>query len=371
MSTLKGKPRLVIGSVLRPVDDHRMYEKLGIALSELGKHEIHIVGSVSQGRVRHKNIVFHSLFAFKRLSVKRFFAPIRFLKCLFQLKPEVVVVNSTDLLQVTICYKILFGGILVYDVLENNGANVMFANTFRPFVRRSLAAVVRLQEWMSRPFVDEYWLAERVYESELRFVKDKFRLVENRFALINDIIIRPRRGMHRLLYSGTISESYGAFDAIALVKRLHAVDSRFTLTIIGVAAQRSVRERLYKAVEGLSFITLVGIEHYVSHGLIIKYIQLSDIGLLPYRVNKAIEYRIPTKFYEYLAFSFPFVTSNHPFWQESCLPHSTLVGFMDFESLLVEDWVGLFKSILGNTNHYSLDKAYYTNIFSNFYEDFC
>ena len=79
MSSSKGKPRLVIGSVLRPVDDHRMYEKLGIALSELGKHEIHIIGSRSQGRVRDKNIVFHPLFDFKRLSVKRFLAPVRFL----------------------------------------------------------------------------------------------------------------------------------------------------------------------------------------------------------------------------------------------------------------------------------------------------
>ncbi len=371
MNGRSSKPRLVIGSVLRPVDDHRMYEKLGIALDELGKHAVHIIGFRSQALVRHKNIVFHPLFDFKRLSVERFLAPVRFLKKLFQLKPEVVIVNSPDLLQVTICYKILFGKKIVYDILENYHANVMFANTFKPFVRCWLASGVRLTEWLSRPFIDEYWLAERVYEVELPFVKNKFRMVENRFAQLTDVVVRPRRGRHRLLYSGTIAEAYGVFDAIDLVKRLHAVDSRYTLTIIGFAAQPSVQDRLYKVVEGHGYIQLIGIHHYVPHSLIFKQIQQSDIALLPYRVNAAVAHRIPTKFYEYLAFSLPFIVAPNVFWQENCLLHSTTVGFMDISDCKEEDFIGMCKVLLGNTNIYGLDKEYYTIIFSNFYRDFC
>ena len=370
--TEQGKrlPRLVIGSVLRPVDDHRMYEKLGLALANTGKHEIHIVGFCSQGHVRSKNIVFHPVFCAERLSARRFLSPIAFFKTLLKLKPEVVVVNSPDLLIVTISYKILFGKKIIYDVLENYAANIMFANTFPVFVRRPLAAFVRITEAATCPWVDEYWLAERVYAEELSFTKGKNRLVENRFVPPTDVVLAPRRGYHRLVYSGTVAESYGVFDAIDFAKRLHAVDDRFRLVVVGYAAQSAIRERLYKETSGISFIQLVGISHWVPHNEVLKYLYWADIGLLPYRVNQATQRRIPTKFYEYVFFSLPFLVSKNAYW-DFAKKMSGRVSYVDFQSVDVEGAICLLQSFLNIKTHEMvsislLDKAYYSNIISIF-----
>ncbi|MDJ1492412.1 glycosyltransferase [Cytophagaceae bacterium DM2B3-1] len=356
--------RIVIGSVLRPVDDHRMYEKLGLGLLACHKHEIHIVGSLGKKGVRSKNIAFHELFNFERLSGRRFLAPISFFRKLIQLKPEVVVVNSPDILIVSCAYKIIFGSLLVYDVLENYYANVMFANTYRAFVRHILAHGVRFVEQVTRPFIDEYWIAERAYKEELPFVRSKFRIIENKFALVSDVLVRPRRGIYRLLYSGTIAESYGIFNAIALVKYLHSIDPRFELTIVGFAGQLSVRKRLVEEVSGCNFISLVGIDRYVGHQDIIRYIQNADIGLLPYQVNQATVNRIPTKFYEYLALLLPFVVAKEPFWEKELLPYSSQVRFYNFSQVCYDGFISLLRDLYINTNTINFRSSYYTTIFS-------
>jgi hypothetical protein len=359
-------PHLVIGSVLRPVDDHRMYEKVGLALAATDKFDVHIVGFCSQGRVRSKNITFHQVFRAERLSARRFLSPIAFFKTLLKLKPEVVVVNSPDLLIVTISYKILFGKKLIYDVLENYAANIMFANTFPLFVRYPLAAFVRLTEAAAYPWVDEYWLAERVYREELIFTKGKDCLVENRFVSPTDVASAPRRGYHRLVYSGTVAESYGVFDAIDFAKRLHAVDNRFCLVIVGYAAQPAVRKRLYQETASFPFIRLVGISHWVPHTEVLKYIYWADIGLLPYRVNQATRRRVPTKFYEYAALSLPFLASKNAYWDffEESFKKAELVDFQSFDE---NDMILLLISLsVSSVSSLVLDNSYYTNIFSIF-----
>ena len=360
------KPNLVIGSVLRPVDDHRMYGKLGIHIAALDVCQVHIVGFCSQGNVRNGTILFHPLFDFPRMSVRRFLSPIGFLKKIIQLKPETVIVNSPDLLIVTILYKILFGKKIFYDVLENHAANILFANTYPLFVRRPLAFIVRLVESLSRPFVEGYWLAERAYEHELPFVKGKYTLIENRFAPLTDVVVKPRRGSFRLLYAGTISESYGVFEAIALAKRLFAADSRFCLTLIGYAAQPSIRRRVYEECAGCPYIELIGIGSLVPHSRILESIRLSDIGLLPYRVNDAVKHRIPTKFYEYAAFSLPMIISQNPFWEDSLAAYSTSTHYVDFHEASTEDIIFRIHELTDTGfSNYSIDATYYTYIFSN------
>ncbi len=360
------KRNLVIGSVLRPVDDHRMYEKLGVHIAALDVCHVHIVGFCSLNNVRHGTITFHPVFSFPRLSVRRFLSPLRFLKKLFQLKPETVIVNSPDLLIVTICYKILFGKKMFYDVLENYAANILFANTYPLFVRRPLAFFVRAVESVTSSFVDGYWLAERVYAHELPFVKHKYTIIENRFVPLTDVVVRPRRGRHRLLYSGTISESYGVFDAIALVKRLHATDSRFHLTIIGYAAQSSVQRRIASECKNIAFIDLIGINVLVPHSQILDKIRCCDIGLLPYRLNQAVRHRIPTKVYEYAVFSLPMQMSRNTYWSESFDAYAHLIQYVDFNTANIGD-----TSIeILNNNNISLDSSYYTHIFSKLKECF-
>ena len=38
------KSTVVIASVLKPVDDSRMYEKIGLTLAESGRYDVHVIG---------------------------------------------------------------------------------------------------------------------------------------------------------------------------------------------------------------------------------------------------------------------------------------------------------------------------------------
>ena len=62
------KPQiLVIASVLKPVDDVRMYKKFGKSLARTGKYAVNIVGFQTQATLDDAAIRFHPLFGFSRL----------------------------------------------------------------------------------------------------------------------------------------------------------------------------------------------------------------------------------------------------------------------------------------------------------------
>ncbi len=323
----------MIASALKPVTDPRMYEKMGMALVRRGNHEVHVMGFCSRKHVCVPNMYFHVLLCANRLSWKRFTVSLKYYKKLLQVKPDVIVVNSPDLLIVTVIYKILFRPAFIYDIRENYYYNLVYGNAFPVFTRNMFALFVRGVEWCTRPFADAYLLAERCYTWELPFVKGKYEVVENKFEPLTDVLVVPRRrGRYRLLYTGTIAESYGIYEAVALAKALHGVDTRYTLTIIGYEARPAERQRLRELVEGVPFIRLVGLDHPVPHEQIIRAIGESDLALAPYRDNRSFRDKIPTKFYEYIYHRIPFLIPRNALWEAFCHPYrATLcIDFFDF-----------------------------------------
>ncbi len=113
------KFKILLASVLKTVDDTRMYEKIGMALAKIDKAEIHIVGFASNNVSSYDNIEFHGIFNFNRLSPKRLLASWKLWRLLLKLKPEVIIVNTHELLIVITLYRILFGCKLLYDIPEN------------------------------------------------------------------------------------------------------------------------------------------------------------------------------------------------------------------------------------------------------------
>lgn len=308
---------VVLASLLKPVDDVRMYEKFGVALTQLPELSIHIIGFVSKRAVSHPGITFHPLFNFPRLSVQRFTASWKYYKMLVQLKPDIIVVTSADLLIVTSIYKILFGSIIIYDVQENYYCNLLHMGTFSFPVNYFLAASVRIAEWLTRPFIFRYFLAEKVYCKELQFTRNKRTVVENKYHPVNLATPLPlvtRKSRFHLLYTGTISEQYGVYRAIQLVKALYAIDSRYQLTIVGYCAKASEYVNLLREVNRLPFVELIGGNYLVPHSEILTYIQTCGAGLLPYLPNVCTANRIPTKLYEYLYYQLPVLLPHNPLW---------------------------------------------------------
>lgn len=311
------KKKLVIASVLKPVNDSRNYEKTAISINKFGNYEVYLVGQRVWELPMGSPVLFNPLFSFQRLSPKRLLAGWIFFRYLCRLRPEVVIITTFELLKPAVFYKLFLGGKLLYDVQENYYRNLVYTNSFPPVLKNILAVAVRLWEYATRPFVNHYLLAEKNYEKEFSFTRNKSTILENK---IPRSFVLPRQergdGTILLLYTGTIAENYGIFEAIALAKLLHQREPRIRLAIAGFAAQKEVLEKVKEAITGFAFISLTGGSDIVPHRQILQLIASADLGLISYRPDKSTENCIPTKLYEYLAHRLPYLVGSNPVWRE-------------------------------------------------------
>jgi len=308
-----------------------MYEKFGISLAQTNNYEIHIAGfkivdcpedlglnlnfksQIRNPKSEIPNIFFHPLFNFKRLNIKRFFAAWKFYILLLKLKPQLIILNTPELLIVTCLYQIIFGSKLYYDVQENYYRNIAFTKVYPPIIRNLIAILVRCLEHVTRPFIDHYFLAERNYEQEFSFSKGKSTIIENKYKVLNSKLeIGNLKSKISLLYTGTIAEKRGIFEAVELAKQLYEIDQKVTLTIIGYCALKKTLKRLIASVSGFNFIHLIGGDKLVPHTQIIEAIPKADFGLVSYQPNKSTENCIPTKMFEYMAHKLPMIVQYNP-----------------------------------------------------------
>ncbi len=296
------KKKIVIASVLKPVDETRMFSKLGASLVK-DTCEVSIIGFAPAEKQSPSNspIALYPIGPFPRLSLQRLLAPARiFLQCL-RLKPAVLIITSHELLVGAILLRALVGTKIVYDVRENYYLNLLHTNAFPVLVRWPLALYVRSIEYLTSPFIHHFLLAEQVYARQLNFLGTRFTILENKHLLEKDQDVNTQTGFHRLLFTGTLAETTGVFTAIHLTKRLHELDSKIELTIIGYAAQQECQQRLKHEADTHAFINLIGVDKHVPHHQIIQEISRADFGFICYPDNVSTRGRIPTKFFEYAA----------------------------------------------------------------------
>ena len=316
------KTKIVVASVLKPIDDTRMFEKIGISLSQTNKYEINIIGFYSKKLPKPDNIIFHPIFNFKRLNISRLLPPVRFLNKLIQLKPELVIINTHELLMVTILYKILFGAKIIYDIRENYYRNIRYTKTFAYPLRPLLAGYVRGKEYLSRVFFDHYFLAESAYENEFTFSAGKSTIIENKYrplALTSPPVKRPARSDNStsnitIIFTGTLAESTGVFECIDLVKKLHKKAPEVRLIIAGYCSMSKTLKRLRQTIEKFDFIQLIGGHKLLSHHDILKVISKADFGVIYYPWNPSTMNTRPTKLFEYLGNHLPILLQDHKPW---------------------------------------------------------
>jgi glycosyltransferase involved in cell wall biosynthesis len=120
----------------------------------------------------------------------------------------------------------------------------------------------------------------------------------------------------RLLYSGTISELNGVWEAIALTEQLHQIwPTGARLTIIGFCQQPALLQKMQeKAAVNPTWLTLIGGAELVPHAGIVAEMSRSHLGLLPYRPHPSTERCRPTKLFEYLAHGLPVLVPANPLW---------------------------------------------------------
>ncbi|MGC3946582.1 MAG: glycosyltransferase [Chryseolinea sp.] len=328
------KRRILLASLLKPVDDTRMYEKLGITLAD--EYDVTIAGQPTFASMSEDKISLRPLPRFNRLSLKRLLAPYYVLRVVMSARPDILIICSSELLPLALVVGIFSRIRIVYDVQENYAMNLRHGTAWPRIARPLLAAAVRAVEWISAPIIDHYLLAEKSYADELPFIGSKFSIVENKVVRTalpfgRSVPVKASLDINnsaiRLLFTGTLADSTGVFQAIELARRLHNVNTNITLRVIGYAARDDVRTRLKEIAGDCSFIQLEGIDQLVPHSDILAAIAWAHFGVISYPRNVSTWSAYPTKLYEYLGHRLPFLLINNIDWVNFCRPYGAAVVF--------------------------------------------
>jgi len=312
------KRTVVIASVLKPVDDTRMFEKFGVSLSDSGRYNVVIIGYPSIAKPAYPNIEFIALNPFPRLSLRRMFAPLQVLTKLYKVKHDILIVNTHELVIVAMLNRIFFGNRIIYDIRENYYRNILHTDAFPQWLRYAVATFVRAKEKITAPFFNWFFLAEKGYAQEVSFTGERITILENKPRISSAFIREKNDGKIRLFFSGTLAHSTGVFEAITLVKRLHELDPNLELLIVGYAAQQETYHKIKSEIIGREYITLIGGNHLVPHGEIMQAMSHADFGIIAYPSSPHTQNSMPTKLYEYIAVRLPILLQNHQPWVDYC-----------------------------------------------------
>jgi glycosyltransferase involved in cell wall biosynthesis len=313
------KTKILIASVLKPINDPRMYEKFGKSLSLLKDSHIHILGNIGT-ESNMKNFTFYPIFSEKRFSMSRFLSSFYFTKKYIQVKPTLTIIQTHEFLLVMCLCKILFGGKYLYDIRENYSNNILYTNAFPIGIRQIIATWVRCKEWVASLFIDGYILAEKTYETQLSFIKPHpYLVLENtcsRPQTIEYKIVQFKEIENlKFLYTGTIHSSYGIFDAVNWFVELLKINPNAQFTILGSGKSSSEMSQLKRLVSKYPQIHFLGQEKSISHDEIISAIKTHDFALMPYPFLRHTYDKMPTKFFEYIIYRLPILIQNNSNWE--------------------------------------------------------
>ncbi len=299
------RPVIAIVSVLKPIDDTRMYEKIGLSLGESTKYDVKIIGFPANKAQYAPNINFFPLPFFKRLSPGRIRAHRYIRNLLRQLAPDLVIVTTAELLPMLIRLKKRLPFQLVYDVQENYSLNLS-SQGFYPYpVAQLLGVWIRKMERKAAKSIDYFFLAEAVYAQQLTWLPDdRYSILENKCRMTLETTVR-KRGTRRLLFTGTLARQTGVLQAINLAKALHEADPEITLQIFGYAPDKKFRRRLLALIADLDFVHATGVDRLIPHQHVLNAIHEADAGIICYPDHPSTRGKVPTKLYEYLAMELP------------------------------------------------------------------
>ena len=334
------KRKIVLASLLKPVNEPRMFDKLGRSLAETNKYELNIIGFSTKNIPGHPAIRLHPIFHFKRLSLARLLAPLKYGRLLLKVKPELIIVNSHDLLLVSIGYKILFGTLVIYDVQENYQQNIIWSSDLPQPLRYLLAKLIRLKERLASRMIIHFFLAEKCYVSECSFIKKRYTVLENKARALPEAVQRKEKVLStrpvHFIYSGTIAESYGIFDCIQLLERWITAGHACQLHIIGYCPREDTLRKLQLLLADKPYIRLSGGAEPVPHALIQEALLEADFAFISYRLNPSNQNCFPTRIWECLAYKIPMLMKQEHPW--TSLLNTYNAGYaLDFQAS-IPDW---------------------------------
>lgn len=317
------KIKTVIASVLKPVDDTRMYEKLGLSLHQTNRYEVNIIGFVSKNPPPRSDVRFFPVFRMKRGSFRRLLVSFRLLFYLFRLRPALLIATTFEILPAALVYKLFVPRVrLVYDIQENYALN-MLSNRRQSRRAKWPAKVVRWLEIRSQAFIQLNLLAEKAYAKELPFVSNavvllnKFRKTGTKFQYKTPTEkSKPASAYPILVFTGTLSRDYGLLQSLDLVKSLAKIFPKLIAKFIGQVHDAKLLKYLLK--EENQHLMLHVDSSPVPHSIILEEMADAHFGLVAHQPTPSIKNCFPTRIYELMALEIPIILQDHPPWTEFC-----------------------------------------------------
>ena len=165
---MKKRKKILLASVLKPIDDSRMFEKFAQTLSQVAS--VHILGFPTQKTIPPSNeIIFHPLSMFHRTSASRWKASTQLWKVCRETQPDLLIIHAVELLPMGFFISKWLNIPLLYDIRENYWKNIIHQPIYTGISKYLLATGIRGVEFFSRLGVAHYLLAEKCYAKELPF----------------------------------------------------------------------------------------------------------------------------------------------------------------------------------------------------------
>ena len=336
---MSDKISLVIASVLKPVDDTRMYEKFARSLAATGRYAVNIVGFLPRKEVTDKEIRFHPLFDFHRLSGKRLLANFKCYQALQRIQAHIIIVTTPELYPAVALFRRKHSGcVVLYDIQENYDRNIEYNQGFGWPWKNGMRWMVRQVEERLIQRAQRYLLAERGYVLEMP------QLLPERVIIIQNKVVRLPQSTHKkdvsdslsIIYTGTVSEVYGIRQAMHLAQTLiEKCHPDATFTIVGHVPQHRLYRDLLAWEQQYPWLQLVIDKKPLPHATILSYISQADWGVVSHQPVPSIANCFPTRIWEYMVYQLPFLLQDHPYWTDYCAPWQCAVA-LDFNNFNAE-----------------------------------
>src|SRR5690606_3585998 len=282
------KTSVLIASTLKPVRDVRAFEKLAHSLGETNTYELNIIGFSPKKPKSEPGIRFFSSMSRYDSGLDRILAQARFVKCLLQVRPKVLICCTYELLPIASFFKPLIGYKLVYDVQENYRANLDLNENLTPWRKQNAARLIRTAEAVSG--IDLFLLAEKSYVTEMP-EKRPFLILENKF----EGETRPAKALQfhgknrfRFCITGTITPSFGTWDAVCWFTEVLKCYPESQLEIIGHCPLESFWVKLTQVAKAIPQLVLKIDRKPTPHEELMHALSAANFALLPYRNLSAI-----------------------------------------------------------------------------------
>ncbi len=326
-----------IVSVLKPVDDTRMYHKMAQSLVRTGKFSVNILGFYSNTHSTFADINFHPVYRFNAHYLARLLVNPRVLLRLFKIKPNFIIVSTPELAPAVLFFHLLFPQVkLFYDIQENHVRNIIYHHTGRKILRKWLVQLVVYLEKRLVTQAQLLILAERGYFQEKPWIKNYAHLL-----LENKVLAQPRikhpatTDQFTVVYSGTISTMYGIWDALRFAESLYlALKGQLRFLLVGHVTQTDTYQKLTTELSTKPWISPRISLNPIPHHQLLAATQEAHFGIVSHQILPSIENCFPTRIWEYMNYQLPFFLQNHPHWVDYCQPWQCAIS-VDFSQ---ENW---------------------------------